>query len=114
VDLHQSDACKLQHFARPAVCAASTVAAVDQPLLSLLLHGVQAGAKHVYGIECSSIADQAREIVSDNGFSSQVTIIQGKVEEVELPVQQVRRHAWHSFITDSGHTPVACTAAATA
>jgi protein arginine N-methyltransferase 1 len=50
---------------------------------------VQAGAAHVYGIECSSIAEQAREIVSDNGFSSKVTIIQGKVEEVELPVQQV-------------------------
>jgi hypothetical protein len=49
----------------------------------------------VYGIECSSIADQAREIVSDNGFSGQVTIIQGKVEEVELPVQQVRRHVTH-------------------
>jgi protein arginine N-methyltransferase 1 len=55
--------------------------------------GVQAGAKHVYGIECSSIAEQAREIVSDNGYSSQVTIIQGKVEEVELPVQQVRAAA---------------------
>jgi predicted RNA methylase len=57
---------------------------------------VQAGAKHVYGIECSSIADQAREIVSDNGFSSQVTIIQGKVEEVELPVQQVRGQPRHT------------------
>ncbi|KAF6255866.1 protein arginine N-methyltransferase [Scenedesmus sp. NREL 46B-D3] len=55
----------------------------------LSLFAAKAGAAHVYGIECSSIADQAREIVSDNGFSGKVTIIQGKVEEVELPVQQV-------------------------
>ena len=27
----------------------------------------QAGAKHVYGIECSAIANQAKQIVSDNG-----------------------------------------------
>jgi CRISPR/Cas system CMR-associated protein Cmr5 small subunit len=45
----------------------------------------------VYGIECSSIAEQAKQIVRDNGYSSTVTIIHGKVEEVELPVQQVGR-----------------------
>ena len=50
---------------------------------------VQAGAKHVYGIECSSIAEQAKQIVSDNGFEGQITIVHGKVEEVELPVDKV-------------------------
>ena len=39
----------------------------------------QAGAKHVYGIECSTIADQATQIVKDNGFEGKVTIIKGKV-----------------------------------
>ena len=43
----------------------------------------------MYGIECSSIAEQAKKIVAENGFQDQVTIVQGKVEEVELPVQQV-------------------------
>ena len=50
----------------------------------------QAGAKHVYAIECSSIAEQARAIVADNGFSDQVTIVHGKAEEVTLPVDKVR------------------------
>lgn len=40
---------------------------------------LQSGAKHVYGIECSAIADQATRIVTDNGFADRVTIIKGKV-----------------------------------
>lgn len=50
---------------------------------------LQAGAKHVYGIERSAIAEQAKQIVADNGYESKVTIIQGKVEEVDLPVEKV-------------------------
>mmetsp|Transcript_11306 Transcript_11306/g.17113 ORF Transcript_11306/g.17113 Transcript_11306/m.17113 type:complete len:454 (+) Transcript_11306:75-1436(+) len=45
----------------------------------------QAGARHVYGIDCSSIIDQARVIVQKNGFGDTITLIKGKVEEVELP-----------------------------
>ena len=37
----------------------------------------QAGAKHVYGIERSAIADQAALIVKDNGYDDRVTIIKG-------------------------------------
>lgn len=33
---------------------------------------MQAGAKHVYGIECSAIAEQAQQIVEDNGYSGKV------------------------------------------
>jgi protein arginine N-methyltransferase 1 len=49
----------------------------------------QAGAQHVYGIEMSSIAEQATQIVRDNDYQDRVTIIRGKVEEVELPVDKV-------------------------
>ena len=49
----------------------------------------QAGAKHVYGIECSAIADQGSEIVRDNGYEDRVTIIRGKVDEIDLPVPKV-------------------------
>jgi len=46
----------------------------------------KAGAKKVIGIDCSSIAVQAREIVKENGFADVITIVQGKVEELkELP-----------------------------
>ncbi|KXZ56601.1 hypothetical protein GPECTOR_1g540 [Gonium pectorale] len=55
----------------------------------LSLFSAKAGAKHVYGIECSTIADQAKQIVKDNGFEDRVTIIKGKVEEVVLPVEHV-------------------------
>jgi protein arginine N-methyltransferase 1 len=44
----------------------------------------------VYGIECSSIAVQAKQIVADNHLSDKVTIVHGKVEEVTLPVDKVR------------------------
>lgn len=55
----------------------------------LSLFASKAGAKHVYGIDMSTIAEQAKEIVRANGFGGRVTIIKGKVEEVELPVQEV-------------------------
>lgn len=55
----------------------------------LSMFAAQAGAKHVYGIDCSSIIDQATKIVETNGFQEQITLIKGKVEEVNLPVDTV-------------------------
>ena len=55
----------------------------------LSMFAAKAGAKHVYGIDCSGIVKQAKEIVSKNGFDDVITIIQGKVEEVVLPVDKV-------------------------
>ena len=50
----------------------------------------QAGAAHVYAIEMSAIAERAREIVQENGYADSITIIQGKAEDVQLPVEKVR------------------------
>lgn len=55
----------------------------------LSLFAAKAGAKHVYGIDMSEIIVQARQIVKANGFENTITLIQGKVEEVELPVPKV-------------------------
>ncbi|KAL6066753.1 Protein arginine N-methyltransferase 8 [Balamuthia mandrillaris] len=55
----------------------------------LCMFAAQAGAKQVIGIDCSNIVEQARTIVDVNGFSDVITIIKGKVEEVELPVDKV-------------------------
>mmetsp|Transcript_10204 Transcript_10204/g.12380 ORF Transcript_10204/g.12380 Transcript_10204/m.12380 type:complete len:340 (-) Transcript_10204:154-1173(-) len=55
----------------------------------LSMFAARAGARLVIGIECSSIIDQATKIVEANGFSDAVTLIKGKVEEVELPVDKV-------------------------
>ena len=51
----------------------------------LCMFAAQAGARRVYGIDCSSIIEQARQIVERNGFADTITLITGKVEEVELP-----------------------------
>ena len=51
------------------------------------MFAAQAGAKHVYGIDMSDIITDAREIIRLNGFQDKITLIQGKVEQVELPVR---------------------------
>eukprot|EP00527_Entomoneis_sp_CCMP2396_P005995 CAMPEP_0198139324 /NCGR_PEP_ID=MMETSP1443-20131203/2654_1 /TAXON_ID=186043 /ORGANISM="Entomoneis sp., Strain CCMP2396" /LENGTH=416 /DNA_ID=CAMNT_0043801429 /DNA_START=257 /DNA_END=1507 /DNA_ORIENTATION=- len=55
----------------------------------LSLFCCQAGAKHVYAVDCSSILQQAKKIVHKNGYSDKITLIQGKIEEIELPVEHV-------------------------
>lgn len=55
----------------------------------LSIFAARAGAKHVYGIDNADIVHYAREIVKQNGFKDQITIIQGKVEEIDLPVDKV-------------------------
>ncbi|KAM9333755.1 protein arginine N-methyltransferase 6 [Pholidichthys leucotaenia] len=47
----------------------------------------QAGAKKVYAVEASSIAEQAERIVRHNHMEDRVEVIRGTVEEVELPQQ---------------------------
>ena len=50
---------------------------------------MRAGAKHVIGVDMSTIIDKAREIVERNGMSSKITLLQGKMEEVVLPYDKV-------------------------
>ena len=45
----------------------------------------RAGAKHVIGVDMSSIINKAKLIVERNGLSSKITLLQGKMEEVEMP-----------------------------
>ena len=49
----------------------------------------RAGAKHVIGVDMSTIIFKAREIVKVNGLEDKITLIQGKMEEVELPFPKV-------------------------
>jgi len=55
----------------------------------LSMFAARAGASHVYAIECSSIVEYANKIIEANKFSDVITIIKGKVEEVDLPVEKV-------------------------
>ena len=58
---------------------------VTKPRLTPFRFAAKAGAKHVIGVDMSSIIDKAKEIVQANGLSSKITLLQGKMEEVEMP-----------------------------
>jgi len=49
------------------------------------MFAARAGARKVIGIDKSNIIDRATEIVKANNLSDTITLIKGKVEEVELP-----------------------------
>ncbi|TYG83648.1 hypothetical protein ES288_D01G185300v1 [Gossypium darwinii] len=55
----------------------------------LSLFCAKAGAAHVYDVECSHMADMAKQIVETNGLPDVVTVLKGKIEEIELPVAKV-------------------------
>ena len=51
----------------------------------LSMFAARAGASRVIGVDRSSIVDHTKKIVEDNGLSDIVTIVRGKIEEIELP-----------------------------
>lgn len=55
----------------------------------LSMFAAKAGAKHVYSVDMSNIIEKAREIVSLNGFDDKITLLQGKLEDIDLPVDSV-------------------------
>ncbi|XP_041475230.1 histone-arginine methyltransferase CARMER-like isoform X1 [Lytechinus variegatus] len=53
----------------------------------LSFFAIQAGARKVYAIEASSIAEQAKQLVKANNLANRITVVPGKVEEVTIPEQ---------------------------
>ncbi|XP_062175350.1 probable histone-arginine methyltransferase 1.3 isoform X2 [Alnus glutinosa] len=52
----------------------------------LSLFAAQAGAKHVYAVEASEMAEYAQKLIAGNpSLAQRITVVKGKVEEVELP-----------------------------
>ncbi len=51
----------------------------------LSLFAARGGAKRVYAVDASDIAERAKEIVKTNGFDDIITVMRGKVEELEIP-----------------------------
>ena len=47
------------------------------------------GAKHVYAVDASQVALKAKLNIAENGFADQITVIQGKIEDIKLPVEHV-------------------------
>lgn len=65
------------------------------------MFAAKAGAKQVFAIEASGLASKARENIKKNGLEGIITyaprlwnsltsrVIQGKVEDIQLPVKEV-------------------------
>lgn len=51
----------------------------------LSLFAARAGAKRVFAVDASSIAIKAEQIVKANGLEDTITVIRGKVEDIQLP-----------------------------
>ncbi|KAL5701228.1 type I protein arginine methyltransferase [Ranunculus cassubicifolius] len=52
----------------------------------LSLFAAQAGAKHVYAVEASEMAEYARRLIAGNpALGKRITVIKGKIEDVVLP-----------------------------
>jgi len=52
----------------------------------LSFFALQAGARHVYAIEMSAIADAAAELIAANGFGDCLTLIRKNSKQARLPV----------------------------
>jgi predicted RNA methylase len=72
----------------------------------LSFFAVQAGARHVYAIEASSIADLAEELTRANGFSDKITLIRQNSKNVTLPERcdVLVSETMSSFCFDSENT----------
>jgi len=51
----------------------------------LSLFAAKAGAKKVFAVDYSDIVKTAKQIVEDNKLSDVITVLKGKIEEVDLP-----------------------------
>jgi len=54
----------------------------------LAVWAAQAGARKVYAIEYTDMAKHARQVMVDNGVGHIVTVIQGAVEDIKLPIEE--------------------------
>lgn len=51
----------------------------------LSFFAAQAGARKVYAVEASNMAQYAQQLVASNNLSDRISVIAGKIEEIELP-----------------------------
>lgn len=55
----------------------------------LSMFAAKAGAKMVIGVEMSGIVRYTKKIIAANGFEDKIVLLNGKMEEVKLPVEKV-------------------------
>jgi len=73
------------HFTLTTIIGTSTTTTYTHVDNTIIVWAAQAGAKRVYAIEYTAMANHARRVVQANGVDHIVTVIQGAVEDVVLP-----------------------------
>merc|ERR1719377_286094 len=53
----------------------------------LAMFAAQAGAKQVFAVEATNMAQRGKRIVESNGLSDVIRVIQGTIETVSLPCE---------------------------
>jgi predicted RNA methylase len=51
----------------------------------LAIWAAQAGAKKVYAVEATKMAEHARRLVAGNGVENIVEVIEGSIEDIDIP-----------------------------
>ncbi|KAM8703231.1 hypothetical protein ACLKA7_007934 [Drosophila subpalustris] len=51
----------------------------------LSMFAAKAGAARVIAVDCSNIIEFARQVIIDNNLQDVITVVKGKIEEIELP-----------------------------
>jgi protein arginine N-methyltransferase 1 len=58
----------------------------------LAIWAAQAGAKKVYAVEATEMAKHARSLVAGNGVERIVEVIEGAIEDVDIPEKGKKFH----------------------
>ena len=64
----------------------------------LAIWSAQAGARKVYAVEATNVAEHARELVRANGVADIVEVIQGTMEDIVLPEKGDYRFLFSSYL----------------
>lgn len=66
----------------------------------LALFAAQAGARKVYAVEPTAVAEQAKQLVQQAGLGTRIEVIQSRVSELELPepVDIILSEPWGFFL----------------
>jgi protein arginine N-methyltransferase 1 len=72
-------------YGNPSLIRDSVVLDVGCGTGILSLFAANAGARRVYAVDNSSMSEHAKVIIAHNGFSEFITVIHGRMEDVQIP-----------------------------
>ena len=85
LDAVRTDSYRAALLSNPSVVKGKVVLDIGCGTSILAMFAAQAGARHVYAVDNSSIAVLAQQIVARNSLADKVTVLRCKAEDVVLP-----------------------------